>query len=78
MIFLIEWAGMPLGVVIFVKAPEAFVPEPPDDHEALYGITVHPSSDFQRREKARCRAILRGLRTRMKKETLYFSDVGRI
>src|SRR3990172_8528485 len=39
-------------VVIFVKASEAFVPELPDDHDALYGITVHPSSGFRRRQTA--------------------------
>ena len=49
--------GYAARVVIFVKAPEAFVPELPDNHEVLYGITVHPSSDFQRREKAACRVI---------------------
>ena len=39
-------------VVIFVKASEALVPELPDDHDGLYGITVHPSSGFRRRQTA--------------------------
>ena len=30
-------------VVIFVKAPEAFVPELADNHDRLYGITVRAS-----------------------------------
>src|SRR3989338_453422 len=39
-------------VVIFVKASDALVPELPDNHDALYGITVHPSSGFQQRQTA--------------------------
>ncbi len=60
--------GHAARVVIFIKAPETFVPELPDNHEVLYGIAVHPSSDSQRREKATRRAIVFGLRDRMKKE----------
>lgn len=30
-------------VIVFVKVPEAFVPELADQHNGLYGITVHVS-----------------------------------
>ncbi|OGQ50575.1 MAG: hypothetical protein A3I10_07695 [Deltaproteobacteria bacterium RIFCSPLOWO2_02_FULL_57_26] len=45
-------------VVIFVKASEALVPELPDDHDGLYGITVHPLSDFQNRKAATWRTFI--------------------
>ncbi len=39
--------GKTAWVIILVKASKTFVPEPPDDHDQLYGITVRMS----RREK---------------------------
>ncbi len=39
--------GKAAWVIILVEPSKAFVPEPPDDHDRLYGITVHLS----RREK---------------------------
>ena len=46
--------GKTTWVIILVKASKTFVPEPPDDHDQLYGITVRMS----RREKEARRSKL--------------------
>jgi hypothetical protein len=45
--------GEAAWVIIFVETSKAFVPEPPDEHDGLYGITVRVSRREKRARKSK-------------------------